>query len=77
MNFIINQDLYNNNNNNTIYKFNAVYRIDSKKNGYPLFADNDRLKFTRKKEGKEEGFRIIPSDYSNLYFIESKPFNRR
>ena len=75
MNFIINQDLYNN--NNTIYKFNGVYRIDSKKNGYPLFADNDRLKFTRKKEGKEEGFRIIPSDYSNLYFIESKPFNRR
>ena len=58
------------------YKFNAVYRIDSLINGYSLIVKNDKLKFIEIKEGKEESFRII-STKSNLYFIESKPFNQR
>ena len=56
--------------------FNGVYRIDSKYNNYPLKISDQKVKFHDKKKGKEENFRIIPT-VNNLYFIESKPFNKR
>ena len=78
INYSINQ--LNQNNNKTgikeNYIFNGVYRIDSKYNDYPLKISDQKVKFNTIKEGKEENFRIIPT-VNNLYFIESKPFNKR
>ena len=56
--------------------FNAVYRIDSLKNGLSLSIENNQLLLSNKKEGKEEHFRIRPSNSnSNLYYIQSSLFN--
>ena len=78
INYSINQ--LNQNNNKTgikeNYIFNGVYRIDSKYNDYPLKISDKKVIFNKIKEGKEENFRIIPT-VNNLYFIESKPFNKR
>ena len=74
INYIINQ-----NNNTEIkdnYRFNAVYRIDSLKNGNSLNARDSKLDFSPTREGKERNFRIIPAD-SDLYYIESKAFNKK
>ena len=60
-----------------ISKFNAVYRIDSNKIYCSLIIINDKVLFNVNKDRKEENFRIIPSDKNNLYYIESKPFNKR
>ena len=57
-------------------KFNTIYRIDSLINGFPLTIENNQLKFTYKKIGKEQNFRIVSTN-SSLYIIESKPFNKR
>ena len=55
--------------------FNAVYRIDCLINHFSLTIENNKLKFTYKKEGKEQNFRIKQTN-SSLYYIESKPFNK-
>ena len=57
------------------YHLNGVYRIDSEMDGHTLIIDNNILKFSDKKEGKENNFRIISSNSS--YFIESKILERR
>ena len=64
--------------NNNIEKFNAVYRIDSKEKNYPLIIQNNKVEFSTKKEGKEESFRINKVEgNSSLYYIISKPFNKK
>ena len=60
------------------FHFNAVFRIDSLINKLSLTVENNHIKFTYKKEGKEQNFRIISTEKnSSLYFIESKPYNKR
>ena len=59
------------------FQLKGIYRIDSiQKGGYSMLIDNNQIKFTNKKEGKERHFRIIPTD-SNSYIIETKVFNKR
>ena len=60
------------------FHFNAVFRIDSLINKLSLTIENNKIKFTYKKEGKEQNFRIISTEKnSSLYYIESKSFNKR
>ena len=67
--------------NQKMDKSNIIYRIDNKYKFYPLFINNNlEFEFSTKKEGKEESFRIVPVDKnsnSTLYYIISKPFNRK
>ena len=58
-------------------EFDTIYRIDSTKIGYSLIIKNDDVLFNKNKDKKEELFRIKPSEINELYFIESKPFNKR
>ena len=56
----------------------AVYRIDSILNGNTLtIGPDNNLELIFKKLGKQQNFRIIPSDSFGLYYIESKPLNKR
>ncbi len=56
----------------------AVYRIDSLLNGNTLtIGPDNNLELIFKKLGKQQNFRIIPSDSFGLYYIESKPLNKR
>ena len=55
-------------------KINGVFRIDSHK--YSLIINDNKLKFSRKKDKREEYFRITPSNLNNSYYIESGLFNK-
>ena len=56
----------------------AVYRIDSLVKGYTLtVGKKNNLELLFKKLGKQQNFRIIPSDSYGLYYIESKSLNKR
>ena len=59
-------------------KFNAVFRIDSLYQNYPLIIRNNQVEFSPIKGGKEESFRITETGlFLNSYYIASKPFNKR
>ena len=59
-------------------KFNAVFRIDSLYQNYPLIIRNNQVEFSPTKGGKEESFRITETGlFLNSYYIASKPFNKR
>ena len=75
LNFIISQKTENLNEISNDFKYNATYRIDSGMNGYTLIIEDNKLYFTSKKEGKEESFKIISTNY-NSFYIESKIFNK-
>ena len=75
LNFIISQKTDNLNEISNDFKYNATYRIDSGMNGYTLIIKDNKLHFTSKKEGKEESFKIISTNY-NSFYIESKIFNK-
>ena len=75
LNFIISQKSDNLNEISNDFKYNATYRIDSGMNGYTLIIKDNKLHFTSKKEGKEESFKIISTNY-NSFYIESKIFNK-
>ena len=55
-------------------KINGVFIIDSHK--YSLIINDNKLKFSRKKDKREEYFRITPSNLNNSYYIESGLFNK-
>ena len=75
LNFIISQKSDNLNEISNDFKYNATYRIDSGMNGYTLIIKDNKLQFTSKKEGKEESFKIVSTNY-NSFYIESKLFNK-
>ena len=75
LNFILSQKTDNLTENSNDFKYNATYRIDSGMNGYTLIIKDNKLQFTSKKEGKEESFKIVSTNY-NSFYIESKLFNK-
>ena len=53
----------------------GIFRIDSVHNRYPLIVENNELKFSQKKYGKEKDFRIIHTN-STSYYIEAKQIKK-